>query len=259
MRTVVIPDIHQKIDWVGRILSREGTADEFIFLGDWFDSWEGAPGAASFAETCQFLRGLATSHPASSRFIFLVGNHDMPYIYHNSSSSRSAVKRGEEYQCSGFSRSKARAFRKVFYESGLRDNFFVSRFAPIHQSQGITISHAGLHDHHLLPGESPAQLIANRLPQVWSNFRNCHYPGNALLSGCGRSRGGEDLVGGVLWLDWNLEFTPSVRIGRQLVGHTHSPEPRGRALGTSCESWNLDTGVDYAVVIDGLITTRRLP
>lgn len=259
MRTVVVPDVHQRIDWVGRVLSAETTADEFVFLGDWLDSWSDAPGAASFEDTCRYLRALASLSPQSHRFVFLVGNHDMPYIYHNSSSSRSAVKGGDAYACSGFTRSKARIFRKVFYESGLRDGFFASRFAPAHFSQGVVMSHAGLHSTHLLPGESPEQMVTSRLREVWANFRNVNFPGNALLSGCGTARGGTSAIGGVLWQDWNAEFTPTAAIGRQIVGHTHSPEPSVRAMGTPSESWNIDTGRDYAVIIDGRISTRRLP
>lgn len=258
MRTVVIPDIHQRIGWVERVLALEASADEFVFLGDWFDAWEGAPGAVAFEETCLYLRRLVTSHPLSARFVFLVGNHDMPYIYHNSASSRSAVKGGEAYACSGFTRSKARTFRKVFYEAGLRDDLFSTRFAPAHRTQGVVLSHAGLHDSHLQPGESPSSFVCGRLTQVWENFRNLSYPSNGLLSGCGRARGGVDPVGGPLWLDWNAEFVPSERIGRQIVGHTHAEEPQGRSLGTPAESWNVDTGRDYAVVSSGRIVTRRL-
>lgn len=256
MRTVVIPDVHQRISWVEGILARESRSDEFVFLGDWFDSWPSSPGAASFEDTCRYLRHLLLSHANKERFVFLVGNHDMPYIYHNSASSRSAVKGGDAYSCSGFTRSKARIFRKVFYEAGLRDAFFSSRFAPAHASQGVICSHAGMSDHHLLPGEVGSSMVSSRLRSVWANFRNFSHPGNSLLSGCGLSRGGADQVGGLLWLDWNAEFVPSSRIGRQIVGHTRVAEPAARALGTSVESWNVDTGRDYAVVQDARIMTR---
>lgn len=258
MRTVVIPDIHQRIGWVEKIISLEPSADEFVFLGDWFDAWEGSHGISSFGETCLYLRNLATAHPLAHRFVFLVGNHDMPYIYQNSSSSRTSVKNTEAYSCSGFTRSKARTFRKVFYETGLRDGFFISNFAPAYRTQGVTLSHAGIHPSYLLPGENLESLMSFRLPLVWSNFRNRALAGNDLLSSCGHARGGLEQHGGLLWLDWNVEFVPSESLGRQVVGHTSIQEPSARRLGFSDESWNIDTGRDYAVLVDGVITTRHL-
>ncbi len=256
----MVPDIHQRIASVSSILSAESSADEFVFLGDWFDCWDSSsPGTASFDETCRYLRSLMTSHPRSSRFVFLLGNHDLPYIYQNSASSRSAVKGAERYACSGFSRSKARAFRKAFYDHGYRDKLFLEKFRIAHRSQGITLSHAGIHASHLLKGEAVEEMVLYRLPSIWLNFRNAAYSGNGLLSDCGKCRGGSETRGGLLWLDWNMEFAHSERLGRQIVGHTHVPEPECRAMGTPSESWDIDTGRNYGVIIDGRVVLREIP
>lgn len=256
MKTVVVPDIHQRIAMVEWILDSESSADEFVFLGDWFDSWGPGPRESSFVETCRYLRMLMTGHPLSGKFVFLVGNHDMPYIYHNCSSPGYAVRGGSMYSCSGFSKTKARAFRSVFRDSGHGDGFFLSRFRPAYRSQGVTMSHAGLHPSHLLSGEGVEGMVSRRLPMVWANFRNGGFPGNGLLSACGRARGGLDPVGGLLWLDWNAEFASIPELGPQIVGHTAVPAPSCRRMGTREESWNLDTGRDYAVIVDGRISTR---
>jgi hypothetical protein len=258
MRTVVIPDVHQRVSMVEKILSRESSAQEFVFLGDWFDAWESDPEAASFEKTCEFFRALLTSHPLSDRFVFLVGNHDLPYIYHNSGGSNASVKGGERYSCSGFTKSKARKFRKSFYENSLRDDLFVRKLKILHQTQGVTLSHAGVDGRIVRDSGSVENLVRVTAPSVWMNFRNFSFPGNELLSGCGRSRGGPDPVGGPLWLDWNSEFRPTVEVGKQLVGHTTVREPSCIGMGTPSESWNLDTGKDYAVVLGGVVSTRQI-
>jgi hypothetical protein len=257
-KTIVIGDIHQNIAMVDAILTKEKYADEVVFLGDWFDSFLNPPAAASFEVTCTYLRHLVLSHPLRNKFIFLLGNHDIGYIYHNDRSSLQPIGHTDCYFCSGFTPDKARIFRKIFFEEGLRDEFFLAYFKAAHYTQGISLSHAGLHSSHLLEGESPQTLINTRLPEIWKKFRRPRTPGNWLLSAAGRARQGESPVGGLLWLDWYLEFSAQASTGLQIVGHTHLHEPSCRAMGTGHESWNIDTGKDYAIIRNGRVTTVRV-
>jgi predicted phosphodiesterase len=43
MKTIVIPDIHQRVSSVRYILNTETNYDEVVFLGDWFDSFYDPP------------------------------------------------------------------------------------------------------------------------------------------------------------------------------------------------------------------------
>jgi hypothetical protein len=257
-KTIVVGDIHQNIGMVESVLAREKYFDEMVFLGDWFDSFLQPPAVASFKETCAYLRDLVLSHPQREKFVFLLGNHDISYIYHNNRHSQQRIDHTDCYFCSGFTNNKARAFRKIFFDEGLRDQFFLKHFKVAHFTQGTSLSHAGLHPTHLGEQETPQTLIENRLPTIWSHFRQYRTPGNWLLSAAGYARQGESPIGGVLWLDWHLEFVPHPSTGSQIVGHTHLGEPSCRSMGTSCESWNIDTGKDYAIIRNGRVSTVRL-
>lgn len=39
MKTLIIPDVHQRVDSVKSIFKNEKDYDEVVFLGDWFDSF----------------------------------------------------------------------------------------------------------------------------------------------------------------------------------------------------------------------------
>lgn len=259
MRTLVIGDIHQRIDSVKNILETEKNYDEVVFLGDWFDSFYEPPRVAGMEETAEYLRYLVMDHPDKSKFVFLVGNHDLSYIYNNRASSMTSIHKSIEFYCSGFTTSKAKKFRKVFYDEGLKDDFFYKNFKIAHQTQDWTLSHAGLHERHIPVGKNADILVNEIIPHVWKNFRDFTIPHHWIISGAGRSRGGECYVGGALWLDWRFEFETSEHIGKQIVGHTTIKEPEVRDMNTNKESWNLDTEKDYGVIIGGMMTTKPIP
>jgi predicted phosphodiesterase len=51
MKTIVIPDVHQRVQSVRNILNHEKIYDEVVFLGDWFDSFFEPPKVTAFEET----------------------------------------------------------------------------------------------------------------------------------------------------------------------------------------------------------------
>lgn len=256
-KTLVIPDIHQDIDSLNKIFKIEdvNSFDEIIFLGDWFDSFSEPPRVHSFEATCSALRALATNNK-NHKMVFLVGNHDLAYIYHNTKGGHSSVQKKSMYNCSGVTKSKIGTFRKMFYDNSLRDRWFIENFKIAHQSQGWIFSHAGIVNNHIPYGWTVDRFITELSPEVWSNFRNLLHPHNSLLSGVGTARGGIDTVGGPIWLDYHSEFFASPDIGKQVFGHTYVPEPTASALNTEYESWNLDTNLrDYAIIRDGHLST----
>lgn len=258
MKTIVVPDIHQRVSFVEQLLKVETSYDEVVFLGDWFDSFFEPPTVASFEETAKYLRYLVMEHPNKSKFVFLLGNHDVSYIYQNKDSSTKSIHQTTDFYCSGFTKSKASKFRKVFYDENLRDNFFYKNFKVVHQTQGFTLSHAGMHEKQIPYGKDPDVVINEIIPHVWKNFRDYTTPHHWLLSGAGYYRGGDCPVGGLLWLDWHAEFEGSEAIGKQIFGHTTVKEPECRYMGTNKESWNLDTEKDYGIILDGRMTTKHL-
>jgi len=256
MKTLVIPDVHQKVEWVCSILERE-KYDEVVFLGDWVDTLESPPAVFNFRETCAFLRDLSTSHSEKDKFVFLIGNHDLQYMHLNCKPSTSSVVAERAYYCSGFTKNKAREWRKVFYDEGLRDDFFWRTFRVSHLSQGYVFSHAGISEKHLSYGETVESFVNKSCQEAWYNYRQLTHPKNYILTDVGECRGGDSSIGGVLWLDWRHEFQPSPQIGRQILGHTTLPEPQIMGVHPDCESWNLDTGKHYAMISDGKVEIRR--
>lgn len=248
MKTLVIPDIHQRLDFVESILKKEKEYDEVIFLGDWFDSFLEPPEVASFEETCVYLRNLINEHPQKDKFVFLLGNHDIGYIYENKDFSCHRISKTLKYFCSGFTASKAKKFRHQFFDRGLKDEFFINNFKVAHQSQGWTFSHAGIVPQHFPYGYTTEALVESLLPDVWRNFRNLEYQHNHLISGVGVARGGWENVGGLTWCDWNREFHASSMVGKQVLGHTTVKEPACESQNTETESWNIDTEKYYAMI-----------
>ena len=259
MRTIVISDVHQRVDAVKSILEAEKNYDEVVFLGDWFDSFYDPPKVAGMEETAEYLRSLVMDHPNKSKFVFLVGNHDVSYIFNNRASSMTSIHKAIDFYCSGFTTTKAKKFRRVFYDEGLKDDFFYKNFKIVHQTQNFTLSHAGLHERHIPVGKDIDVVVNEIILHVWKNFRDFTIPHHWLISGAGQCRGGDCYVGGALWLDWRMEFEASEHIGRQIVGHTTLKMPEVVHMNTDKESWNLDTVKDYGIIINGMMTTKPIP
>lgn len=258
MKTIIIPDVHQRVDSVKWILENEKNYDEVVFLGDWFDSFYDPPKVAGFEKTCEYLKSLVLEHPEKEKFVFLLGNHDIGYIYENKNFSSNSISRTIKYYCSGFTISKAKKFRHVFFDRGLKDDFFFKHFKIAHQTQGWTLSHGGISVRHFPYGYTIDRFVNELLPDVWRNFRNLEYNHNWVISGAGYHRGGNHAIGGVLWHDWRAEFSSSIDIGKQIVGHTTVREPDCIHMNTPLECWNLDTEKDYGVIIGGMMTTKKI-
>lgn len=257
LRILIIPDVHQDFDFVNRIFEKEkDSCDQIIFLGDYFDTHkkEGQE-VWGFRASCEYLKDLVLLSEGSDRMIFLLGNHDLKYIWHNNESSGRAVKIDAPYYCSGTTESKINKFRKVFFDRGLKDSFFQKNFRLAYQTQGWIFSHAGILSYHIPPFcESITTFIEQHVQEAWINFRDLQHKDNILISGCGRARGGYDQYGGLLWTDWNREFVPHTWndnpfIGKQIMGHTKQHEPQIIYPGTDQECCCLDARQHYYGVI----------
>lgn len=260
MKTLVIPDVHQDLAGVRKIfqIEKSESFDEIVFLGDWFDSFHEPPKVSSFKDTCLFLRDLVWNNK-SNKMVFLVGNHDLAYIYNNKKSGYSSIIPSLTYWCSGVTKNKIGTFRQVFYDKSLKDDWFIDNFKIAHKSQGWIFSHAGMVNRQIPYGHTIDKVIDEVLPDVWANFRNTLHSKNALISAVGTVRGGQDNTGGLLWLDYYSEFFPSADVGKQVFGHSYVPEPTASAFDTEYESWNLDTNLkDYAIIRDGRLTTYKI-
>lgn len=232
-RCLVIPDVHQDVAWVERILAREISSasepDRIVFLGDYFDSRRPPEFRASLAATCVYLEELRARF--GDRLVFLLGNHDVQYLEARGACLGHRTPRHLRYKCgSSFSHSAAKRIAKA-----LSSGFWQCTRLFVNVN-GWLLSHAGL-----APGHFPSRatfddsmlVLETACAAALQTITALGAPHPLLQAG--RARGGDAPVGGVTWLDWDDEFADSLPMP-QLVGHT-SDRAGARQKG---RSWCLD-------------------
>ncbi len=211
MSFLIVPDVHENIEGLERLLSAAGSHALTVFLGDWFDSH-----TRTERSTLRTLGWLLANwdNPA---YFFLWGNHDLPYAFPNCS----------DLLCSGHNWT-TRAL--VAQHSQIWDRFVLTG-----QICGVRISHAGF------TPETGHGDVNRRCEMAMKALRerNVAEP----LIQAGRGRGGRQDVGGCTWLDWDDEFRPINGV-RQIVGHSRAAEPRWNG-----DSVCLDTDLRHYAVI----------
>jgi len=259
MRSLVVGDIHQDLDPIRWLLDNEHF-DELISVGDWVDTKKPQSEVLTFEETCYALRALILRHEHKRKIRFILGNHDLQYIYASNALSTSHSCKENPYSSTSYSHKKAKKWRKCFFDANLKDSFFLEHFALAYQTQGWTISHAGIIPEHIPKDMKLKEFVESECEQVWKNFRNLDYPNNYILRGVGRSRGGKDNFGGMLWLDWDKEFYMHPETGNQILGHTRVAVPESKHLrfgDTLLKAWNINTEKHYGVIEDGIFGFRE--
>lgn len=87
MKTCVIADVHGRDQWK-QIVAQEQDADMFIFLGDYFDSFD-IPGTTQLQN---FLDIVAFKESGEKQVVMLIGNHDVHYFPHSEDSATSGYQ-----------------------------------------------------------------------------------------------------------------------------------------------------------------------
>lgn len=200
-KKLIIPDVHQKIHKVKNILNK-ADYDEVISLGDWFDDFGDTADQAE--ATAEYL--LELQNTLGDRFIWLLGNHDIPYVFPEST---------DLYWCSGVTEEKIEKVHEVF-----REKLDTQRLRLFHiiETKGrvpIVLSHAGVHPKQF---HNRVTIKSMRDAEQFALLEASLGRNNLLLQ-AGRCRGGREPIGGVTWLDWYYEFEPIKKIN-QIVGHT---------------------------------------
>jgi predicted phosphodiesterase len=231
VKTLIIPDVHLKINKLDRILALEGNqADQIVFLGDFFDAYNDT-----------VWRNMAMAHKLNDlaqndKIIFLYGNHDLHYLWEN-----------DFVRCSGFSWDKYRAIKPTVEAKT------VQKFKWFHVlgDNDILLTHAGLHPNHWntrIQGEKPK----DKHEIVEWLTHHCDLATQSLIGNgdnwvfrAGLSRGGRQKYGGIVWNDAD-DFNPSPKIG-QIFGHTIQREhPKWYDDNNIC----LDTDLDFYATYD---------
>lgn len=225
-RCLVIPDVHQDIVWVEKILSREKNWDHCVFLGDYFDPKQKQEDVSGIRATARFIREVAEEH--GDRISLLWGNHDIPYW-----EARKRMRLGAHddfFYDAGVPIRKGRV-HDIFKEW---DDDFVARLRLFQALNGFLLSHAGV-DKSLWPEadtvEESLEVLEQRSKEALLAIARQRHP----LLMAGISRGGFAPVGGLTWNCWVGDFTSDLPLP-QIVGHTASSAVRqkGRSYCIAC-------------------------
>ena len=210
MRTLVIPDIHNRIIRAQSIIDKV-PHDKLVLIGDYFDNHgEGANAAEYARNTAIWLKEKILHNPKA---VALLGNHDTSYVWSNNI----------HFRCSGYTPYKSIAINDVLTSEDK------SKFGVYHIDQNHVFRHAGLTNKlwkkysslFVEQGETETKLeFFDRVMKVVSNeaIEAANSNNNVELFGAGWDRGGFQQYGGINWVDWNT-FGPVNGIN-QIVGHS---------------------------------------
>lgn len=201
--------MHLKISRVEKILN-DNDFDVLISLGDWFDDFNDTP--ADNEKTAKFILNLYKEY--GEKFIWLLGNHDVPYVYPEVNRS---------YWCSGNTPEKLKEISRVFKRKLNRNLLKLSHVINIPKLKPIVLSHAGIHvvqfKQSLYVAGIPEITVEDILHRCEQALMNCMVGIPDAFLSAGPARYGYAPIGGITWLDWNMEFVP-VKGLSQIVGHT---------------------------------------
>lgn len=250
-RVLIIPDVHQDIDFVRTALQE--TYDHVVFIGDWFDTFK--TDVFGFEETVNAVNSIFDM--LGDKATWLVGNHDIAYIATYKKDFTKA-RINENFYCSGVTNSKARKFSKL-----INPKWFDAQELSIKVGDFV-ISHAGFNVYNFFPTEDGLQdselRIIENFTDAWAYSRREFMHGLHWIWYVGSARGGYHRVGSPVWQDWAQEFVPLDDVG-QIVGHTcqdgfhnirmkHSNEHKNYCIDTNQKA--------YAIWDDNKLTFRSM-
>jgi len=217
MKLLVIPDIHNRVEWAETLLAAHPGWD-CVFLGDYFDSFGDGPAQAE--QTAKWLRW-SIEQPGRTH---LMGNHDLPY-------------RWNYLQCPGCTAEKQKAVNRVMTRHHWGQTKLVKVYQPSGVYRPLVISHAGITLANLYGVEDAREVAANgrlshlrqrpqaeQLGVLWQQAAKCEImadghmlPEHSWLNQ--GSRMGHRNVGGPFWIDRHV-LHPLLPGCDQIVGHT---------------------------------------
>jgi hypothetical protein len=229
MRILVVPDLHENLNFLKYIMAVEDTAtfDHIVLLGDYFD-----PPATVNPDPAQLQRTAGTiigfKEILGDKLHLLMGNHDLPYYALRPVCDKGAGRPNDiiSHWLGNTTCERAEVINALW------DDTFWKQLKGAVLLDGWLFSHAGVHPRWWpTAGKTHIDRYA-RFDRYWRQAIEEIYevPEDPIFA-AGRARGGEAEVGGPLWLDWNEEFEDDPRLPPQIVGHTRCAQQtqRGRS------------------------------
>ena len=221
MRTVIISDLHNRVNWVEPVLSSLDF-DKVIFLGDYFDEFNDT--LDSIINSAKWLKQ-SLSIPGR---VHLFGTHDIWYRFPNN----------PFLQASGNTVINSKAINKILTEKDWK------KIKLYHCEQKFLLTHAGLHPY-IIGKNDFHQVIRPATEKALLDAEDGKV--NPWLDS-GFAREGIQPFGGITWLDWNFEFEPIPNLN-QIVGHTELKVPEEKSTPNS-KNYCMDTRNKHIGIIE---------
>jgi len=228
-RIILVPDIHQNIAWFKRIIEKEGRGAHYVLMGDYFDA-RGEEATDDLEGFClEFGKALSEID-----YEALIGNHDALYFERERNCEKVD---GEEFFGGSQYVFEICGVSSVFERTRIiKKNLpqFLKSLKPYTTVGEYLVSHAGFNKRHF----DNFNKIDKILGRLYYNTISPPEENNIVLS-IGRSRGGRDVVGGILWQDLG-EFKDNLP-QPQIFAHNRE---QGKPIQIG-HSWMIDMAQTY--------------
>ena len=245
MKTVIIGDIHGRDAWK-QIINQEQDADRFIFVGDYFDSFD-IPGLIQ----CQNFQDIIEfKNTTDKEVILLIGNHDYHYF----------PEIGEN-GCSGYQTRMAPTIQHIVDTN--RDHLQLA-----YQFDDFLVTHAGvssiwLDDTIVMWDVENLAMYLNDLfkyQPLKIGYRSYKQIGDQVY---GTGGYGDETFQGPIWIRpkslMKANYDTLRTKIRQVVGHTGQRQIDIEGKSTGGRYYFIDTiPREYLIVNDGIVSSGKL-
>jgi len=249
MKTVVIADVHGRDMWK-QIVAQENEADRFVFLGDYFDSFD----ISGVEQMHNFKEIVELKETSNKEVIMLIGNHDYHYFPEIGDSSTS-----------GYQTRLAPSIKQLVDES--RQHLQVA-----YRMGQFVFSHAGISSE-WLDDFIPSWTLNTMVDQINDTFKytptNLCYRSykitdidNGIVIGSGGF--GNETYQGPMWIRPKALMEANKKTLRkkiiQVVGHTYQNEIDKEGKATGGRYYFVDvqeTSQEYMIIIDNQISFNK--
>jgi UDP-2,3-diacylglucosamine pyrophosphatase LpxH len=247
MKTVIIGDVHGRDQWK-QIVAQEKDADRFVFLGDYFDSFDisAVEQMHNFKEIVEFKQTIG------EEVIMLIGNHDYHYFPEMGDSSTS-----------GYQTRMAVVIKQLIGEN--REHLQVA-----HRIGKFVFSHAGISSE-WLDDTIIDWTEENMVDKINELFKytplSLDYRSFKMFSAtewAGASGYGNETYQGPMWIRPKALMEANKKTLRnkiiQVVGHTYQNEIDKEGKATGGRYYFVDvqeTSQEYMIITDGQISFNK--
>jgi UDP-2,3-diacylglucosamine pyrophosphatase LpxH len=248
MKTVIIGDVHGRDQWK-QIVDQEKDADRFVFLGDYFDSFD----ISAVEQMHNFKEIIEFKETSGKEVVMLIGNHDYHYFPEITDSSTS-----------GYQTRMAMVIKQLIGEN--RDHLQVA-----HRIAEFVFSHAGISSQWLDDTviDWTEENMVDKINELFKytplalDYRSYRMLNSTEVIGSGGY--GNETYQGPMWIRPKALMEANKKTLRkkiiQVVGHTYQNEIDKEGKATGGRYYFVDvqeTSQEYMIITDGQISFNKI-